>query len=122
MSAYHRNKPGKWIYVLLPIAIITAVLCYYGLFSTSKQVAGKIKKAETIFRAHTGKLRGVRFTPDENLVTASIDSTVRIWKRDGQVIRTLKHPAAIASMDISPDGNYIATGSYDNTVRLWRTS
>ena len=44
---------------------------------------------------HSGQLWDVAFTPDSQwLATASVDSTVRIWRvTDGSLARTLRHPA-----------------------------
>ena len=37
-----------------------------------------------------------------------------------QVRATLKgHALALASIDYSPDGRYVATGSYDKTAKIW---
>src|SRR5260370_29668685 len=37
-----------------------------------------------------------------------------------QVRATLKgHRLALASVDYSPDGRYLATGSYDRTAKIW---
>src|SRR5260370_24261389 len=37
-----------------------------------------------------------------------------------QVRATLKgHTRALASVDYSPDGRYLATGSYDKTAKIW---
>src|SRR5260370_36208775 len=37
-----------------------------------------------------------------------------------QVRATLKgHTLALASVDYSPDGGYLATGSYDRTAQIW---
>jgi WD40 repeat protein len=98
------------------------ILGYFQLFYQPKIVDGGIVKESTVFTTHTSKLRGVRFSPNGEMVfSSSVDSTIRIWKKEtGEVIGTLKHPAGVTSIDISPDGNYIVSGSYDALVRLWR--
>jgi WD40 repeat protein len=41
--------------------------------------------------------------------------------KDGQKIRVLKgHTAPVRSVAFSPDGQTLATGSGDSTIKLWR--
>ena len=41
----------------------------------------------------------------------------------GQVRTTLKgHTLALASVAYSPDGKFIATGSYDRTAKVWEAA
>ena len=111
----------RLLYILLPFVIIVLILCYYQLLYKSKRVEGKYVKAGVVFTGHTAQLRGVRFHPGGELViSSSVDSTVRIWRKEnGEIIRTIKHPASVTTIDISDDGNHIVSGSYDAVVRLW---
>jgi WD40 repeat protein len=39
---------------------------------------------------------------------------------DGALVRTLLHPEGVTSIDFSHDGEWLASGSYDGAVRVWR--
>src|SRR5947208_1093551 len=74
------------------------------------------------FGPFTAEPREVAFTPDgAQLAIASVDRTVKLFHiPDGALTRTLTHPAGVTSVAMSSDGQWIVTGSYDGTVRLWR--
>ena len=93
----------------------------------------------SLITGHTDRVASVAFSPDGNTIASgSYDSTVRLWNvsknnqsylRSGLLIwhratgintRTLTgHTNGVNSVAFSPDGNTIASGSYDDTVRLW---
>ncbi|PYJ06715.1 MAG: hypothetical protein DME25_05905, partial [Verrucomicrobia bacterium] len=54
-------------------------------------------------------------------VTASDDSTARVWDaQSGQALtQPLKHNGAMSSAQFSPDGKRIVTASRDSTARVW---
>jgi WD40 repeat protein len=54
------------------------------------------------------------------IVTASFDSTARIWDMNGKQLSVLKgHKNRLFSANISSNGKYILTSSYDSTIRIW---
>ncbi|HTL88375.1 MAG TPA: AAA-like domain-containing protein, partial [Leptolyngbya sp.] len=73
------------------------------------------------FSGHAGGVRCVRFSPDGDfLATCSEDQTVKLWRRDGSLVTTLKgHSGSVFTLAFSLDGELIATGSADNSIRLW---
>jgi WD40 repeat protein len=55
------------------------------------------------------------------LASASYDNTVKLWSRDGELLRTLKgHTDSVAHARFSPTGKILATTSWDNRVQIWR--
>ena len=70
---------------------------------------------------HTCWVSFVTFSPDgEIIATASSDRTVKLWKRDGTLIRTVAgHGGAVNCVSFSPDGQTIVTASSDKTIKLW---
>lgn len=57
------------------------------------------------------------------LNSASFDSTVRLWDVErGACIHTLtKHTEPVYSVAFSPDGKFLASGSFDKCVHIWST-
>lgn len=69
---------------------------------------------------HAAEVEPILFFPDgKRVLTAALDSTARIWTREGALLHTLPHPAGVTCADLTPDGALILTGSYDGKVRKW---
>jgi WD40 repeat protein len=82
---------------------------------------------------HVGHVRPpafVRFFGDDRqLASAGDDATIRIWNlTDSRQLRMMQHETnpqrhmfsvPVLGMDVSPDGKYVASSSYDDTDRLW---
>jgi energy-coupling factor transporter ATP-binding protein EcfA2 len=70
----------------------------------------------------TASTYSIAFNSDgQTIATASADGTVRLWRPDGSLIKTLgESAAAVTSVSFSPDGKTIAAASADKTVKLWR--
>ncbi|KNE68343.1 hypothetical protein AMAG_13002 [Allomyces macrogynus ATCC 38327] len=59
-------------------------------------------------------------TTSQHLATASDDARVRLFTLDGQCLRVLEgHTAQVFCVAFHPQGHLLASGSFDETVRLW---
>lgn len=72
---------------------------------------------------HKGGVWDATFSPDGTwLASASADTTVSIWDRDGRHRRTLRIPGVeILSVAIAPDGESLATAGDNGRIYLWDT-
>jgi mono/diheme cytochrome c family protein len=73
-----------------------------------------------------GNVNAVVFSPDGKYVFAAagqpgVSGEVREWQvADGALIRSFEgHKDALYSAAVSPDGKILATGSYDQKIKLW---
>ncbi len=55
------------------------------------------------------------------LVSSSADATWRVWEiANGNQVRTQNHGAAITSMSVKSDGQFVVTAGANNMARLWK--
>ena len=68
---------------------------------------------------HTDNIRSIVISPDEHLISSGDDGSIRFWI-EGKCLRTIMaHQKPVWTIAISPNGSLIASGSVDNTVKLW---
>ncbi|BAZ09989.1 WD-40 repeat protein [Calothrix sp. NIES-4071] len=70
---------------------------------------------------HSGVL-GVDISPDgQTIATSSPDRTIKLWKRDGTLLKTLTgNKAAVFKVKFSPDGKIIGSICIDGAIKLWK--
>ncbi|MEO1672743.1 MAG: AAA-like domain-containing protein, partial [Cyanobacteria bacterium J06631_2] len=70
---------------------------------------------------HQDIVNSISYSRDGKLLaTASSDTTVKIWQRNGRLRQTLTgHQDSVIDVVYSPQADILATASEDNTVKLW---
>lgn len=75
------------------------------------------------YAGHQQPPTAIHFTPDAGqIVTGANDSVVNVWDgRSGQLERQIGHEAGsmLTALAVSLDGEFIASGSHDETVVIW---
>ena len=82
---------------------------------------------------HTNYVYSVAFAPDgKTLASGSLDRTIKLWDaRSGELLLSIDargpnhkrkgHTDWVSSVAFAPDGNTLASGSGDYTIKLWDT-
>jgi toxoflavin biosynthesis protein ToxC len=71
---------------------------------------------------HAGPVKSVQWLDPDTVVTGATDATIKLIRRDGQVLRVLTgHGSLIDSVSVTSDGGppLIASTSRDRTIRVW---
>ena len=73
---------------------------------------------------HTNDVYSLDYSPHgRKIVSASFDSTARIWNMNGKELAVLRgHHQKVMFAKFSTDGLFIVTSSLDSTIRLWDTT
>jgi uncharacterized protein with WD repeat len=116
------QRKATWVFS--PVMVIISILAYYQLLYKPKQVNSGIAVLQKTFKLHHADVWVNRFLKGTNLLAScGVDSTVKLFDyQTGKVIRIFRHPLGVTYFDFSPNGEYLATSSYDQIVRLFRVA
>ncbi|MEC4815995.1 MAG: hypothetical protein SAK29_22390 [Scytonema sp. PMC 1069.18] len=69
----------------------------------------------------TGTVTSINFSPDGNtIVSGGVDSTIKLWSKDGTELRTLKnHYYEVTNVCFSSDSSTIASADISGIIKLW---
>jgi WD40 repeat protein len=67
-----------------------------------------------------GELSNFAWSPDGEILAVPVDNDVRLYTADLEEIDRLEgHTGRVFSVDWSPDGSQLGSGSEDETIRVW---
>jgi cytochrome c len=77
--------------------------------------------AEQVLRFHNGAVNAVAFLKDDRIATAGEDASIAVWRLgETNPAAVLKgHTAPVVALAVSPDGDTLASASWDHTARIW---
>ena len=109
------SSDGRYLAASCPISKEHSVILIYSV------TTGKL---ELTLDGHKGPIYSLHWHRDDYLLSASGDTTVKIWSpksKGAQIERaTLEHPCYIYSAKFHPNSaNLLATAGYDNVIRIW---
>jgi len=78
-------------------------------------------KCRAVLAGHQDNVRALSVTHDGLLASASDDNTIKLWNlQTGHCIRTMiGHQDAVRDVAFNRTGQYLCSGSNDNTMRVW---
>lgn len=86
----------------------------------------KMNRAINVLKDHVAAVMDVEFSPTgEELVSASWDRTIRLWKRNSGHSRDIYHTKRmqrVMAARWTPDAKYVLSGSDDGNIRIWRAN
>jgi WD40 repeat protein len=87
-----------------------------GVIKIWEMPSGKLLRT---IKAHKELIQDVSFSEDNNIVSASLDKTVKIWdSKTGDNLMTFDTGVEIWSVDLVSDKSTIILGCADGTVRF----
>jgi WD40 repeat protein len=72
-----------------------------------------------VIGSHPAAGRAVAVRRDGLLASAGLDSTVRLTRRNGTLVRTIPQPVPAADVAFSTDGALLVTAGADGIARVW---
>lgn len=90
-----------------------------GLFASNRQLDAMIAAIKANRQLQRLSIQSLQFAPSKPLATEAETVLRQAIYGSNEFNRLIGHRGAVLSVDISPDGQLIATGSNDKTVKIW---
>jgi len=108
------------------IRVLWMLICV-GMLCTSSAVAQEVEiplPEGAIARFGLGYINDIAYSPDEDLIAVGTSIGLELHKAETlELIGFLVgHTGSVLSVAFSPDGETLASGSSDNTIKLWDVS
>jgi WD40 repeat protein len=114
-------------------AVVALAFSPDGQTLASGDQRGVVKRWDVAAETEQGALEAARnegflnevsalaFSPDGQTLAVAVESAVQLWDvATGQLVARLEgHQKKVKCLAFAPDGTHLASGGYDQTVRLW---
>lgn len=130
LSAKLLLNSGNEVEAFIPILQVIKNLEQLKLLNSQTQISFSTSILENInqireynrLQGHEGEITSVKFSHDGQLLaSASQDTTIKIWRRDGRLLQTLAgHVDSVFSVIFSPNNQFLIAASFDDTISFWR--
>jgi len=72
-----------------------------------------------VLDGHTNQVKGMAWTPDGTIISASLDGTVILWETNSFTQSSVLQAGPVHSLDISPDGLKFVVGQEAGNIQFW---
>lgn len=107
-----------------PVLILTLLVSLLaGMVSFPASAQGDVEQVIQISPNGQGRAHVVTYSPDGKILAVGSSLGIHLFNSsDLQLLRFTGTETWVRALAFSPDGSMLASGSYDNIVRLWRVS
>ncbi|MEC4991605.1 MAG: AAA-like domain-containing protein [Oscillatoria sp. PMC 1068.18] len=76
-----------------------------------------------ILQGHSALVGSIAFSPDGKIFASQSEQTLKLWRRDGKLLKSWQaHAAGISQVIFSLDSQTLISSSMDKTIKFWNLS